>query len=275
MPHQTHQASHGTHGAHGHAPSRHEPPPAVTAGTKLEWTCPMHPEIVRNAPGNCPICGMALEPRTVTLEVVEDVHLKDMTRRFWVSVVLSLPLVVTAMAEMIWGAAVRHAVDERVFAWGQFALATPVVLWGGWPFFERAWVSFPDAAAQHVQPDRAGRRGRVSLQRVRGARAGRAARRVQGARARSALLRGGGGHHDPRAAWRGARTAGALADLERGARAARPRAQHRDPGRAGRHGARGAARRGEVRASGSACGPGRRSRSTAWCSRDIRSSTSR
>ena len=102
----------------------------------------MHPEIVRDAPGNCPICGMALEPRTATLEDVENVHLKDMTRRFWVSVVLSLPLVVTAMAEMIWGAEVRHAVDERVFAWGQFALATPVVLWGGWPFFERAWVSF-------------------------------------------------------------------------------------------------------------------------------------
>jgi Cu+-exporting ATPase len=136
-----HDHAHGVHDHHGHA-ARVEPPLAVTAGTKLEWTCPMHPEIVRDAPGNCPICGMALEPRTITLTEVEDVHLKDMTRRFWVSVVLSLPLVVTAMAEMIWGAEVRHAVNERTFAWGQFALATPVVLWGGWPFFERAWVSF-------------------------------------------------------------------------------------------------------------------------------------
>ena len=102
----------------------------------------MHPEIVRDTAGNCPICGMALEPRTVTLEDVENVHLKDMTRRFWVSVALSLPLVALAMGEMILGAQVRHAFPEWVFRWGQFALATPVVLWGGWPFLERAWVSF-------------------------------------------------------------------------------------------------------------------------------------
>src|SRR5262245_3272301 len=136
-----HGHDHAAHEHHEHR-ARKAPPPAVTAGMKMEWTCPMHPEIVRDAPGNCPICGMALEPRTATLEDVENVHLKDMTRRFWVSVVLSLPLVFTAMAEMIWGAQVRHAIDERLFAWGQFALATPVVLWGGWPFFERAWVSF-------------------------------------------------------------------------------------------------------------------------------------
>jgi heavy metal translocating P-type ATPase len=133
--------AHDAHGHHDHAASA-APPPAVTAGTKLEWTCPMHPEIVRDAPGNCPICGMALEPRTATLEDVENVHLKDTTRRFWVSVALSLPLVAAAMAEMIWGMAFRHAVAESLFSWGQLALATPVVLWGGWPFFERAWVSF-------------------------------------------------------------------------------------------------------------------------------------
>jgi heavy metal translocating P-type ATPase len=102
----------------------------------------MHPEIVRDAPGNCPICGMALEPRTATLEDVENVHLKDVTRRFWVSVVLSLPLVLAAMAEMVWGSALRHAIGERVFAWGQLVLATPVVLWGGESFFERALLSF-------------------------------------------------------------------------------------------------------------------------------------
>jgi heavy metal translocating P-type ATPase len=165
MQHKTHDASHGAtaghhdhhddhhdHAAHGHAahehaacchaPMLHESPPAVTAGAKVEWTCPMHPEIVRDAPGDCPICGMALEPRTATLEDVENVHLKDVTRRFWVSVVLSLPLVLTAMAEMIWGAAVRHALPGPLFSWGQLALATPVVLWGGWPFFERGWTSF-------------------------------------------------------------------------------------------------------------------------------------
>ncbi len=146
---QGHHHDHAAHGhaAHGaaaccHAAAPPAPPPAVTAGTKLEWTCPMHPEVIRDAPGNCPICGMALEPRTVTLDDVEDVHLTDVTRRFWASVALSVPLFAVAMAEMIWGAAVRHAVPPWLFAWGQLALATPVVLWGGWPFFERAWVSF-------------------------------------------------------------------------------------------------------------------------------------
>src|SRR5262245_52749224 len=117
---------HATHEHHCHheqlahaARVPHEPPPAVTAGTKLDWTCPMHPEIVRDAPGNCPICGMALEPRTVTLGDVENVHLKDMMRRFWVSVALSLPLLAMAMAEMIWGSAVRHALPEPLFGWAQ------------------------------------------------------------------------------------------------------------------------------------------------------------
>ena len=139
--------AHGTHAAcaHGHqAPHAHSaaPAPAGPAGSRVEWTCPMHPEIVRDAPGNCPICGMALEPRTATLEDVENVHLMDMTRRFWVSVALSLPLVATAMSEMIWGAGFRHGVNDSLYAWGQLALATPVVLWGGWPFFQRAWTSF-------------------------------------------------------------------------------------------------------------------------------------
>jgi len=102
----------------------------------------MHPEIVREMPGNCPICGMALEPRTVTLDDVENVHLRDMSRRFWVSVALSAPLVLMAMAEMVWGVGLRHAMGDTAFVWAQFALATPVVVWGGWPFFERAWVSF-------------------------------------------------------------------------------------------------------------------------------------
>ena len=120
----------------------------------------------------------------------------------------------------------------------------------------------PHAPAQHVQPDRARRGRRVPVQRIRGARAERAARGVQGARARPALLRGGGGHHDAGVARRGARAAGALADLQRGARAARARAEHRDPRRGGRHGARGAARGGEAgRDAAGAAGledPGRR-----------------
>jgi Cu+-exporting ATPase len=128
------------HGDHQHR--TRESLPAVAPGSKLEWTCPMHPEVVRDAPGNCPICGMALERRTVTLDDVEDLHLKDITHRFWLSVSLSTPLVIAAMAEMALGTEMRRAINETAYGWIQFALATPVVLWGGWPFLERAGVSF-------------------------------------------------------------------------------------------------------------------------------------
>jgi Cu+-exporting ATPase len=116
-------------------------PASVTApATRIEYTCPMHPEIVRDKPGFCPICGMALEPRTVTTDE-ENPELKDMTRRFWVSLALSIPLLIIAMAEMVVGASVSHLFSGRLFTWVQLLLATPVVLWGGWPFFERGWAS--------------------------------------------------------------------------------------------------------------------------------------
>ena len=106
---------------------------------KVEYTCPMHPEIVRDGPGNCPICGMALEPRTVSAE--EDNHeLVDMTRRFWWSAALTLPLLVIAMGEMI-GLHLNGLVSARTLSWLGLALASPVVLWGGWPFFVRGWQS--------------------------------------------------------------------------------------------------------------------------------------
>src|SRR6266511_2120069 len=109
--------------------------------TKLEYTCPMHPEIVRSEPGACPICGMALEPRTVVLEDVPNPELVDMTRRFKVSLLLSSPVVVLAMADMLFGAGLGGRVDLRVTNWIGLLLGTPVVLWAGWPFFERAWAS--------------------------------------------------------------------------------------------------------------------------------------
>ena len=107
----------------------------------VEYTCPMHPEIVRDAMGSCPICGMALEPRTVTLEEGENPELVDMTRRFWVSVALSLPLLLIAMSEMLPANPVTGIATMRTLVWIQMALATPVVLWGGSPFFLRAWQS--------------------------------------------------------------------------------------------------------------------------------------
>ncbi|MFL5353894.1 heavy metal translocating P-type ATPase [Archangium sp.] len=118
-----------------------EPEQPVTLAARTEWVCPMHPDIVRTEPGACPKCGMALEPRTVLPEEQPDPELLSMTRRFWVGVVLSLPLLFLGMSEMIPGEPVQRAFEPRLLAWVQFALATPVVLWGGWPFFERGWAS--------------------------------------------------------------------------------------------------------------------------------------
>ena len=109
--------------------------------TKVEYTCPMHPEIVRPGPGSCPICGMALEPRTVTATEEENPELRDMTWRFWISVVLTVPLMFLAMSDTISGQPVQHALSPRLIAWIELLLATPVVLWGGWPFFQRGWAS--------------------------------------------------------------------------------------------------------------------------------------
>jgi Cu+-exporting ATPase len=100
----------------------------------------MHPEVVREAPGFCPICGMALEPRTATL-AEDNTELVDMKRRFWVSVALSLPLLLLSMSEMLPGDPVRTAIGPQFSNWISLVLATPVVLWGGWPFFVRAWYS--------------------------------------------------------------------------------------------------------------------------------------
>src|SRR4030095_3042210 len=118
-----------------------EPTHPVSQATKTEYVCPMHPQIVRDEPGSCPICGMALEPRVVTLEGEENPELKDMKRRFWVSVALTLPVLFLAMSEMIPGQPIQHALSPRLLTFIQFALATPVVLWGGWPFFERGRAS--------------------------------------------------------------------------------------------------------------------------------------
>jgi Cu+-exporting ATPase len=115
-------------------------PPLKT--TKIEYTCPMHPQIVQDHPGNCPICGMALEPKTVTAESSDDnSELRDMTGRFWISVALSVPLLILAMGHMIAGASLSHWIAPLGRSWIELALATPVVLWCGWPFFVRGWNS--------------------------------------------------------------------------------------------------------------------------------------
>jgi Cu+-exporting ATPase len=100
----------------------------------------MHPEVVRDEPGDCPICGMALEPRTVTLEEEQNPELKDMTRRFWISAVLTVPLLIIAMGDAV-GLSFEWLAPPRVLSWLELILATPVVLWGGAPFFDRFWRS--------------------------------------------------------------------------------------------------------------------------------------
>src|SRR5579871_822060 len=108
----------------------------------VEYTCPMHPEIIRNQPGSCPICGMALELRVAFPGAHEedDSELRSMQRRFWVGVALTVPLLVLSMGGMIEGSPL-HRLPAPWMVWIQLALATPVVVWGGWPFFQRGWAS--------------------------------------------------------------------------------------------------------------------------------------
>src|SRR5262249_29958335 len=110
--------------------------PAPPAPPGAVYTCPMHPEVVSDHPGTCPKCGMALEPRTVTAEEAPNPELVDLTRRLWVGVGWTVPLLVLAMGGMQAGAGWMPFLN-----WVQLALATPVVFWCGWPFFARAWAS--------------------------------------------------------------------------------------------------------------------------------------
>ena len=116
-------------------------PTTVIATTRTEYTCPMHPEIVRDAPGECPICGMALEPRVVEADEGPNPELIDMSRRFWGSVVFSTPLLAMVLADMLPGVGLAERVGPALFQWLQFALAAPVLVWAGKPLFERGWTS--------------------------------------------------------------------------------------------------------------------------------------
>ncbi len=118
-----------------------EPTLPLAPATRVEYTCPMHPQIVRPGPGSCPICGMALEPRTVIAEEAENPELVSMTRRFWTSTVLTIPVLALGMSDLIPGQPLQHFLTMRAMGWIELVLATPVLLWGGWPFFERGWAS--------------------------------------------------------------------------------------------------------------------------------------
>ncbi len=146
------------HPPHVHSPHAHSPhtssaptsstrmqPSTAAAASGVLYTCPMHPEVEQVGPGDCPICGMALEPKFASAEPADDSELRGMTRRFGVSLALAVPTFALAMAEMVPGLAGR--VDATTSAWIQLALATPVVLWGGAPFFVRGWNSIRNRSA--------------------------------------------------------------------------------------------------------------------------------
>lgn len=113
--------------------------PAVPTGT--QWTCPMHPEVLQDRPGSCPKCGMALEPKGEAEQEGENPELADMRRRFWVSLILTLPVFIMAMGDLIPGNPLARLVSKNVLVWIELLLATPVVFWGGWPFLVRGWQS--------------------------------------------------------------------------------------------------------------------------------------
>jgi Cu+-exporting ATPase len=129
-------------------PGTQEREPPSPRQRSMEHTCPMHPEVRQVGPGSCPLCGMALEPMEITAEEPENPELKDMSRRFWIGLALALPVFLLAMSEMLPGRPVEHFVGGSAARWIQLLLSTPVVLWAGWPFFERAWASL-----QHRSPN--------------------------------------------------------------------------------------------------------------------------
>jgi P-type Cu+ transporter len=116
-------------------PQAPEAPPGTT------YTCPMHPDVRQIGPGSCPICGMALEPVLMTAEAPPNEELRDMTRRFWIGLGLTLPVFILEMGGHIAALGLHHLIPPQASVWIQLVLATPVVLWAGWPFFQRAWAS--------------------------------------------------------------------------------------------------------------------------------------
>ena len=136
-PHQ-HTAQPHHHAHHAHA----APTPSTAAahgGKDVEYTCPMHPQVRQMGPGNCPICGMALEPVIATGDTGSSAELRDMTRRFWIGLALALPVMVLEMGGHVFQ--IGHLVGSHTSNWIQMLLGTPVVLWAGWPFFVRGWAS--------------------------------------------------------------------------------------------------------------------------------------
>ena len=194
------------------------------------WTCPMHPEVRRDGPGSCPICGMALEPLEPTLEEGPNTELIDFTHRLWLSAILAIPLVILSMGAELFG---WEVLPMRTSTLVQLALATPVVLWGAKPFFERGWASIVTRKLNMFTLISLGVGVAYALQRRRDA----GARPISGiasddGRHGSGLFRGGRGHHGAHFAWAGTRTACPLGHRQGDPRSAGACAENRAAGRA-------------------------------------------
>ncbi len=186
------------------------PPPAPS------YTCPMHPEIVRDQPGSCPICGMALEPLTVSVEEEVNPEYVDMRRRFVVSVVLTIPLLVVAMGGHLLHGALARIASPAVWNWVELSLATPVVLWGGWPFFVRGWNSLVNRSLNMFTLISMGVSVRLRLQPGRNPVSGNFPDLIsRGGRPGAGVFRGRGDDHHPGPAGAGPGTSGAQPDRSR------------------------------------------------------------
>ena len=138
MRHEQHKHGHEGHSCCHQGGHENKDRPAPPPDANVIYTCPMHPEIRQDGPGNCPICGMALEPETITGEEGENPELTDFCRRFWIGLVLTLPVLILEMGAHVFG---LHLTGAHTSNWIQLLFGTPVVLWAGWPFFERGWQS--------------------------------------------------------------------------------------------------------------------------------------
>jgi P-type Cu+ transporter len=136
-----HFCSAGCQGKFAADPDRYLAPKQEQASSSAVYTCPMHPEVRQSGPGSCPICGMALEPVTITAEAEASPELADMHRRFWIGLAFAIPVVALEMGDHLPGIDLHHLLAPRFANWLQFILATPVVLWAGGPFFRRGWDS--------------------------------------------------------------------------------------------------------------------------------------
>ena len=227
-----------------------QPEPAAAAPAKPSaiYTCPLHPQVRQVGPGACPICGMALEPVEVSAEAQPNHELADMSRWFWVGLVLTLPVFILEMGSHVPGLGLHALVPPKVSTWVQFALATPVVLWAGWPFLQRGWASVRSGHLNMFTLIALGTGAAYLYSLAATFAPGAVPGGVphdgwHGAR----VLRSGGCHHGPGPARPGAGAARPRPDRRRHTGVAEPRAQDRPPPARRRRGRGGAARRGPGR----------------------------